>query len=70
MGLAVCEDCHIHCGWKVTLGAGTEKDQTISVMQRQRGEGLDSGNGRRRAGKEVHSYQNSSFYTLCCLALG
>lgn len=45
MDLAVFVDCHMGCSWKVTVGAGSGKDQTISVLQRQRDESLDRGSG-------------------------
>ena len=45
-------DCHMGCSWKVTVGAGRGKDQTISVLQRQRDEGLDRGSGTGDPQKE------------------
>lgn len=50
--------------------AGREKDQMISVVQRQREEGLDrewQGGGQERGWIAV---RHPSFQTLCCLALG
>lgn len=77
--MAVCADCHTQCGWKVTVGAGKGKDQTVSVTQMQEDGGLDAGLYWMQealmgvgwgwgGGVECVAVSRWSFLALCCLA--